>query len=594
MKLYEVAYDWSSIPTDLPRENLVLITAKTTNPTIHFNDPKYKIRKFTPTELKEAARSLAKRPVGLNHTLQPIPNAFTVDSQWNESTQAVEALLFLPTPYINLIKEREATNPIKFSIEYTWRNEKREGDEVEFEGLIFDRVDLLDGLSAGDKNTSYKLIESDSRRGLMEAEVVPPERDIKQDQIQQSVDDNSLSFFKELEEMEFYKKLGEPLSSDFQKIYDSMIAKYGPEKGKQVFYAWINKMGYDETKPMPKGKEAIEPPRETEDYVRVQQEPTDKFDKDSFRTINIDEDKGIKAVIGCPSGQYEGGKCKVGTQVQTFLFNKDKWDVDKAKDWTSKHKEETDRQVPEQPVNTLTTEEPSKLPVTTTISDSQKHSNVTSVGALADDKGPITPEPAITNPDKNLNQEPAKQDLPVMDSKKEGNSLDKGVVVTGSEEVKDKMLPDESKQSVEGDKLVESVEPKKEEKKNDKVSTSKVEPPKEDVKPIEPAPTEPNKPSEPVITKEPTLEEKVTKLEKENKDLNEAIGKLQENIKITDSEKDKAVKEAVKEHTKQVINDIEEVLPPANIISNFNYGGQRLAVDIRKKVFKLKESLREM
>jgi hypothetical protein len=79
---------------------------------------------------------------------------------------------------------------------------------------------------------------------------------------------------------------------------------------------------------------------ESEDYIRSGHRDPDEFDKDSFRTIDIDKEKGIKAVVGCPKGQYEGGKCKVGMEVQSFLFDKSKgWTMDKAKDWFEKHKE---------------------------------------------------------------------------------------------------------------------------------------------------------------------------------------------------------------------------------------------------------------
>ncbi|MEM3617895.1 MAG: hypothetical protein QXK47_02340 [Candidatus Bathyarchaeia archaeon] len=82
------------------------------------------------------------------------------------------------------------------------------------------------------------------------------------------------------------------------------------------------------------------PWEETEDYIRSGHVDPDKFDKDSLRTIDIDSEKGIKAVVGCPKGHFEGGKCKVGMEVQSFLFAKDKgWTMDKAKDWFEKHKE---------------------------------------------------------------------------------------------------------------------------------------------------------------------------------------------------------------------------------------------------------------
>ncbi len=45
-----------------------------------------------------------------------------------------------------------------------------------------------------------------------------------------------------------------PLSKDFQDILDNMIKQYGDEKGKDVFYGWLTKHKYDDTKPFPKGE----------------------------------------------------------------------------------------------------------------------------------------------------------------------------------------------------------------------------------------------------------------------------------------------------------------------------------------------------
>ena len=49
-----------------------------------------------------------------------------------------------------------------------------------------------------------------------------------------------------------------PRSKDFQKIYNRFIKQYGPEKGKNLYFAWIKKKGYDDTKPLPKERERKE------------------------------------------------------------------------------------------------------------------------------------------------------------------------------------------------------------------------------------------------------------------------------------------------------------------------------------------------
>jgi hypothetical protein len=53
-----------------------------------------------------------------------------------------------------------------------------------------------------------------------------------------------------------------------------------------------------------------------------------------MRTITISEEEGIKAVIGKPKG-------KDTTEVQSYLFDKGKWDLEKAKAWFEKHGEAT-------------------------------------------------------------------------------------------------------------------------------------------------------------------------------------------------------------------------------------------------------------
>jgi hypothetical protein len=83
------------------------------------------------------------------------------------------------------------------------------------------------------------------------------------------------------------------------------------------------------------------PWEETDDYVRSGHENPDNYDKDSMRTIEIDAAEGIKAVIGCPKGNFKGGKCAVGTRVKSYLFAKDKgWNLSKAKAWFEKAENE--------------------------------------------------------------------------------------------------------------------------------------------------------------------------------------------------------------------------------------------------------------
>jgi len=223
MVLYE-SYEWAKIPTDLNRKNLVLVTAKTPKTTIHPEDPEYNIRIFKPEELREAARSLAQRPVGLNHG-PIIVGAFTVDANWNEKEQAVEALLYVPDLYIDRIRTGEIN---KVSVEFTWRDEKKTDKGVEFEGFVFNRVDLLSGMNPGDNNTQVKLVEG--KRGLMEGM-------IQQDNIQAGIDKPSESFFKESEEAAdaFLKTLGEPCKTEEEKVLRETIDKIVKEERMKVY-----------------------------------------------------------------------------------------------------------------------------------------------------------------------------------------------------------------------------------------------------------------------------------------------------------------------------------------------------------------------
>ena len=212
----ESQYDWAILPEDLPKRNLVLITAKTPHPTFHKEDKRFPVRLFTTDELFEAARSLAHRPIGLNH-LGLIAKAFTVDSQFNKSTNNVEALCYFPDEWIGKVRTLLAEGKESiFSVEYTWRDERFTPEGVEFIGLIFDKVDLLCGLNAGDKFTSAKLVESaiqlSHRVGLMES--VGAEL-IQQEQISQPAE--GLTFFKKEECIECAECKGECLPECLEK-----------------------------------------------------------------------------------------------------------------------------------------------------------------------------------------------------------------------------------------------------------------------------------------------------------------------------------------------------------------------------------------
>jgi hypothetical protein len=59
--------------------------------------------------------------------------------------------------------------------------------------------------------------------------------------------------------------------------------------------------------------------RYTKNFKRMRQANPGDFDKQSFRTKQIN--KKTKIIIGCPKGKYnpKNNKCKVSTQIQSIL-----------------------------------------------------------------------------------------------------------------------------------------------------------------------------------------------------------------------------------------------------------------------------------
>lgn len=70
----------------------------------------------------------------------------------------------------------------------------------------------------------------------------------------------------------------------------------------------------------------------TDQYIRVQIREPGKFDDDTFRTITLSAEQGIKAIVGRLSGEST-------MTVLTYLFDKEKWDTDRATAWVKEHKE---------------------------------------------------------------------------------------------------------------------------------------------------------------------------------------------------------------------------------------------------------------
>ena len=77
-------------------------------------------------------------------------------------------------------------------------------------------------------------------------------------------------------------------------------------------------------------------PEVTIDLIRIPIRGEGLFQKRSIRTIVIDAKKGITALIG----RLARGKFKGKTRIRTYLFDKAKWTMDKAKAWIAEHKRE--------------------------------------------------------------------------------------------------------------------------------------------------------------------------------------------------------------------------------------------------------------
>lgn len=83
--------------------------------------------------------------------------------------------------------------------------------------------------------------------------------------------------------------------------------------------------------PVTQGDEEKPAPDVTENTIRMRVRDPGTFKEGSFRTISIDKSGGIQAVIGRPKG-------KTTTEIQSYIFDKTKWTVERARKWVSEHK----------------------------------------------------------------------------------------------------------------------------------------------------------------------------------------------------------------------------------------------------------------
>lgn len=90
--------------------------------------------------------------------------------------------------------------------------------------------------------------------------------------------------------------------------------------------------------------EIVNKPETTDNYHHVPVRSKNDFVSESFRTIDISADQGIKAVIGKLKSEPEGS-----TKIQKYLFDVEKWSMDEAKKWVEDHKKEAEPEIEKEP-----------------------------------------------------------------------------------------------------------------------------------------------------------------------------------------------------------------------------------------------------
>jgi len=75
-------------------------------------------------------------------------------------------------------------------------------------------------------------------------------------------------------------------------------------------------------------------PEVTDTEIRIRVKEPNLFIDDTVRTINIDTEKGIKAIVGKLRTDGPSGSMK----IQAYRFDKEKWTVERAVAWVNEHK----------------------------------------------------------------------------------------------------------------------------------------------------------------------------------------------------------------------------------------------------------------
>ena len=567
----ESAYSWAIIPEDLPKANLFYVTAKTASPAIHPEDPEDPIRQFSLPELHEAARSLGRRFINMNHDQRRnIESAFTVDAQYNPTTQAVEALIYVPDQVRDMILRGEIKRP---SVEYVWRDiRKTEVGGSEFIGIIFDKIALLEeswlqanGFNAGDSLGEIRKCESTTeKRGFLDGDLHKLEADIA------VINENKELIPLPKAELTPDGKL------EFNKVSKEEIKEIPPEQG----------MKQDQISEGLKTPEQGFPVKKECD---VQAEiGGDEFDL-LAEDVKLEYSKMYDAHKGEPFAGYKDFDACVAA-------NKDKSNP-QAYCGYIKHKAEsvvvdgfteaaatlitaanTVAQTPEG-TNVMPIAPDGPVLNQTPVSNEKPKTNVASAGMVEDkDGGVMFGKPEETNPHKNLDMPKAPSNVEPA-AKLEGTSLSDSTPIKTSNEI-NVIGMDESKQKVEA--VVAPEAPKEPEKK-----------------PVDPKPVDP-KPADPIIPPVvvPLVEDYKAKFEavavelKTTKEheafLEGSCKKLSDNAKEFDTKLANEVAAAKKAGKQEVIQKFKEVIPDD---SQFGYNIQNstrsLITTLKKKCFEM-------
>ena len=571
-KKSEGQYDWIVYPEDLPRSNLVLITAKTPHPTFHKEDKELPVRLFTTTALQDAASSLRHRFIGLNHQ-GFIEKAFTVDAQYNPSTMNVEALCYFPNEWIgvvrNLIKEGKESI---FSVEYTWRDEKYTPEGVEFIGLCFDQVDLLCGVNAGDKHVSARLAESIinlGRHSRFEAEVDTHFPALVQEQnITKAVDSPSQDFFRyEVEANEFLsgshrecesvvkecvesaKRLGEPFAG--YKDFAACVAKNKDKSDPEAY------CGYIKHKTESDGSVGAMLLRDKKGVAQQRPEETNVLNNEPFTpVVNQDPpvvEKPVMNVMSAGFVEEAGGK---GPVVATEVSK-------------------------EKPTFAMSGS-------TEPVKGGEKLTQSGETGGSANVDTQHMETKNVQNQDVNAGMQ-AGVSLGASTSK--GNPIEEVFMTVGI-----KGTGKEGNPAVDGLNKVGGPDLSNEDTYNKK-GECKVLTESEPVKPVEqPKPVEVVKSVDTPLAPDPLklAEAKITELTKSNTDLEGAVKKLQDNVVVYNKEKDEAIVRARKEAKQEIISRVKSVLPATSMVSGTHQGAFRvLANDVKKVLYESEKEIKE-